>query len=46
MIVCSAIVLSGLSYNDEKILNYGLNLLKKINSFSFDNEGFPKTRNI
>ena len=46
MIGCSAIVLSGLSYNDEKILNYGLNLLKKINSFSFDNEGFPKTRNI
>ena len=46
MIGCSAIVLSGLSYNDEKILNYGLNLLKKINSFSFDNEVFPKTRNI
>ena len=46
MIGCSAIVLSGLSYSDEKILNFGLNLLKKITNSSFDNEGFPKTRSL
>tara|TARA_Y100000590_G_scaffold41615_1_gene44384 strand:- start:612 stop:2243 length:1632 start_codon:yes stop_codon:yes gene_type:complete len=46
MIGCSAIVLSGLSYDDEKILNYGLNLLKKITNFSFNKEGFPKTRSL
>ena len=31
---------------EEKFLNYGLNLLKKIIKFSFDKEGFPKSRNI
>ena len=46
MIGCSAIILTGLSYNHEKFLNYGLNLLKKIISSSFDNEYFPKSRNI
>ena len=30
MIGCSAIILTGLSFKDEKNLNYGLNLLKKI----------------
>ena len=30
MIGCSAIILTGLSYKDEKVLNYGLKLLKKI----------------
>ena len=47
MIGCSAIILGGLAYNEkEKFLNYGLNLLKKIIKFSFDKEGFPKSRNI
>ena len=47
MIGCAAIILSGLSFNDkEKYLNFGLTLLKKIISFSFDNQGFPKSRNI
>ena len=46
MIGCSAIILTGLSFKDEKNLNYGLNLLKKIINFSFDSEGFPKSRNI
>ena len=47
MIGCSAIILGGLAYNDKsKYLNYGLNLLKKIIKFSFDNKGFPKSRNI
>ena len=46
MIGCTAIILSGLSYNDEKILDYGLNLLKKINNSSFDTQGFPKSRNL
>ncbi len=46
MIGCTAIILSGLSYKDEKFLNYGLNLLKKIINFSFDSQGFPKSRNL
>ncbi len=47
MIGCSAIILTGLAYNDKKkILDYGLNLLKKIIRFSFDKDNFPKTRNI
>ena len=46
MIGCSAIILSGLSYKDEKILNYGLKLLKKISDVSFDNEGFPRSRSL
>jgi len=46
MIGCSAIILTSLSFKDEKNLNYGLDLLKKIINFSFDSEGFPKSRNI
>ena len=47
MIGCSAIILAGLSYQDKsRYLNFGLNLLKKIIKFSFDNQGFPKSRNI
>ena len=47
MIGCAAIILVGLSYKDEKIyLSYGLNLLKKISNLVFDNNGFPKSRNI
>ena len=46
MIGCSAIILTGLSFKDEKNLNYGLNLLKKIINSSFDSGGFPKSRNI
>ena len=47
MIGCAAIILAGLSYQDkEGYLNSGLNLLKKITKFSFDNAGFPKSRNI
>jgi uncharacterized heparinase superfamily protein len=47
MIGCAAIILAGLSYQDkEGYLNSGLNLLKKIIKFSFDNDGFPKSRNI
>ena len=46
MIGCSAIILTGLAYNNKKILDYGLNLLKKIIKFSFDRENFPKSRNI
>tara|TARA_B100001250_G_scaffold203497_1_gene174552 strand:+ start:691 stop:2319 length:1629 start_codon:yes stop_codon:yes gene_type:complete len=46
MIGCSAIILTGLSYKDEKILNYGLKLLKKISDISFDNEGFPRSRSL
>ena len=30
MIGCAAIIMSGISYNNEKFLSYGLNLLKKI----------------
>jgi uncharacterized heparinase superfamily protein len=47
MIGCAAIILAGLSYQDKNgYLNSGLNLLKKIIKFSFDNNGFPKSRNI
>ena len=47
MIGCSAIILTGLSYqNKSKYLEIGLNLLKKLIKFSFDNDGFPKSRNI
>ena len=46
MIGCTAIILTGLSYNDKKILDFGINLLKKISSYSFDNSGFPKSRGI
>jgi len=47
MIGCAAIILTGLSYKEKsKYLDFGLSLLKKIIKFSFDNEGFPKSRNI
>ncbi len=46
MIGCASIILTGLAYRDEKYLNYGLNLLKKIINFSFDAQGFPKSRNF
>ena len=47
MIGCSAIILAGLSYQDKDgHLKTGLNLLKKIIKFSFDSDGFPKSRNI
>ena len=47
MIGCSAIILAGLSYQDrDGHLKTGLNLLKKIIKFSFNNDGFPKSRNI
>ncbi len=47
MIGCSAIILVGLCYkNEKKYLLYGLSLLKKISNLVFDNYGFPKSRNI
>ncbi len=46
MIGCTAIILTGLSYDKEKFLSYGLNLLNKIINSSFDSEYFPKSRNI
>ena len=46
MIGCSAIILTGISYNDENFQIYGLKLLRKIIKHSFDNGGFPKSRNI
>ena len=47
MIGCAAIILTGLSYQDKDgYLRTGLNLLKKLVKFSFDNNGFPKSRSI
>ena len=46
VIGCAAIILVGLCYKNENNLSYGLNLLKKISKFSFDNYGFPRSRNI
>jgi len=45
IIGCAAIILTGLSYKDH-YLKTGLNLLRKLAKFSFDNDGFPKSRNI
>ena len=47
MIGCAAIILTGLTYQDkEGYLKTGLNLLRKLVKFSFDNDGFPKSRSI
>ena len=47
MIGCAAIILTGLSYQDkDHYLKTGLKLLRKLVKFSFDNDGFPKSRNI
>ena len=47
MIGCAAIILTGLSYQDKgQYLKTGLNLLRKLVKFSFDNDGFPKSRSI
>ena len=46
MIGCTAITLTGIAYKNNKFLEYGLDLLKKIISTSFDNDYFPKSRNI
>ena len=47
MIGCAAIILTGLSFKEkEKYLDFGFSLLKKIINFSFDSQGFPKSRNI
>ena len=46
LIGCSAIILCGLAYKNDKYLDYGLNLLKKIINSSFENDYFPKTRNL
>jgi uncharacterized heparinase superfamily protein len=47
IVVCAAIILTGLSYKEEnKYLTNGLALLKKIIKSSIDNQGFPKSRNI
>ena len=47
MIGCTAIILTGLSYQDKDgYLKIGLNLLRKLVRFSFDSSGFPKSRNI
>ena len=46
MVGCSAIILTGISYKEKNFLFFGLKLLKKIIKISFDNEGFPKSRNI
>jgi len=47
MIGCTAIILVGLSYQDKDgYLNTGLRLLRKLIKFSFNSDGFPKSRSI
>ena len=46
MIGCTAITLAGIAYKNSRFLEYGLDLLKKIINTSFDNNYFPKSRNI
>ena len=43
---CAAIILVGISYKDNNVLVYGLNLLKKIIIISFNKDGFPRSRNL
>ena len=40
MIGCAAIILTGLSFKEDKYLNFSFTLLKKIINFSFDNQVF------
>ncbi len=42
----TAIILVGLSYGDKYYLKFGIDLLKKILSFSLDGSNFPKSRNL
>ena len=46
MIGCTAIIVTGISYKNDRFLSYGLNLLKKIINSSFDSQYFPKSRSI
>ncbi len=46
IIVSTAIILVGLSYGDLYFLKFGIDLLKKILSFSLDSNNFPKSRNL
>ena len=47
LIGCSAIILTGLAYKNEKnYLENGLGILKNIIKSSVDNQGFTKSRNI
>ncbi len=47
LIGCSAIILTGLAYKNEKnYLENGLNILKNIIKYSIDNQGFTKSRSI
>ena len=47
IIGCSAVILTGLSYQDkDDYLGIGLGLLKKLVKISLDSDGFPKSRNI
>ncbi len=46
LIGCAAIILVGLCYREDKYLQFGASILKKIVKFSLDNYGFPKSRNI
>jgi len=46
MIGCAAIIITGISYKNERFLSYGLTLLEKIINSSFDNQYFPKSRSI
>ena len=47
MIGCAAIILTGLSYqNKDEHLKTGLELLKKLVKYSFNIDGFPKSRSI
>ena len=43
---CAAIILTGISYNEDRYLEFGQELLKKIIKYSFDSEFFPNSRNI
>ena len=43
---CCAIILTGLSFKDEKYLKFGLDLLKKIINSSLGTSNFPKSRNF
>ena len=46
LIGCTAVILTGISYDEENYLVFGLDLLKKIITSSFNTDYFPKSRSI
>ena len=46
IIGCTAIILTGISYKENRYIEYGIRFLKNIISGTLDKESFPKSRNF